>query len=83
MSYREAKRLRPGDEVTVKAINKVCRVVEVDSQPDIKMVFVKCDSGRWYHHVAIAKGRVDCSKDAIDASILSAIGKAIVNVEDI
>lgn len=79
MSYREAKRLRPGDEVTIKRSNTVCRVVEIDSQPDIGMVFFKCDNGKWYDYVDVMRGKVDCSKSAEKAAILSAIGNAIVD----
>ena len=53
MRYRDAKKLRNGDEVTLKSGGTTRRVVSIEDYPANKFVSVLCDDGVEYHHRAL------------------------------
>jgi len=48
MRYRDAKKLHPGDEVTVKKTKNVCTVIEIETVPGIVGMSLYLSNGRWY-----------------------------------
>ena len=53
VTYAQAKKLHSGDEVGVKWLDVILRVVEVEHDQEHRDIFVMCDDGVTYHHTAL------------------------------
>ena len=59
MNFRNASKLRNGDEVVVKKTKQVLRVVSIEiprtmNLVQTKFVLVFCEDGKTYHHTEIS-----------------------------
>ena len=51
MTYKDAKKLRSGDNVFEKGTG--IRLIVIEVEVEDKNVFIRCDDGKLYHHTAI------------------------------
>lgn len=63
MTYEEAKKLKPGDRIEVRATAKNLTVSNVRTDPENRIITISCDDGTSYGHKQVNPGAMQMFLD--------------------